>query len=280
MPSSPRLRHARRVSRLIGIGLALASAAAVGAGGEAFGIRVTGVVMVPGESGLAVVEDGNGDQRLLRAGDRIPGIGSIAEVLPTGVRLDTPKGPRLVDLEWGGNVAGAPPSTAAPGIAPRAGAAPGIDSSAASPAIVSPAAAPAIDSPVASPAADSAAVSPDAVQSAAAPAAEPRPAGPIQATPEVLKAIGRVAATPGASGAQVRQALSPVLDLPEDARISASFPGQPRREAKGLSEVSASLARGEVVRLRVESGGETQTVYVRPPQSSKAVAAAPGARTK
>ncbi len=110
------LRHSRHPSRLIAVGLAIASAVAAGAGGDLAGMRVTGVVMVPGESGLAVIEFRNGEQRFLRAGDQLPGIGSIAEVLPTGIRLQTPKGPRLVNLEWDAG-GGAPASGGAPPMA-------------------------------------------------------------------------------------------------------------------------------------------------------------------
>lgn len=236
----PGLRHTRRVSRLIGLGLglALAGAVAAGEGGELAGMRVTGVVMVPGESGLAVIEFRNGEQRFLRAGDQLPGIGSIAEVLPTGIRLQTPKGSRLVNLEWGAEAAGAPPSAAAPGV----------DQSAAGLATAQP--------------------------------TGHRMPGSIQVTPEVLSAIDRVAATPGAGDAEFRQALNPMLGLPGDARVSSFFPGQPEREAKGMGEVGASLARGEFVRMRVESGGREQMVYIMPGQRGAAGSVGPSVRTK
>ena len=211
------LRHAHRISRLFALGLAIASAAAVAVGSDPSGIRLTGVVMVPGESEWAVIEFPNGEQQIVRAGDKLPQIGSVAKILPTGIRLDTPKGPRVVDLEWGAG-GGTPPVAAAAAPVP----------------------------------------------------AQPEGAimaGSIEATPEVLSAIGRVAARGTASDADLTHALIPLLDLPRDARLSGFFPGEPERQAKGPAEVNASLARGEVVRRNVEAGGKKQTVYMMPGQT-------------
>lgn len=104
-------RHARRIARLIAVGLALASAAAVAAGSDPSGIRLTGVVMVPGEPEWAVIEFPNGEQQIVRAGDELPRVGTVAKILPTSIRLQTPKGPREVNIQWG--VAGAAPPVAA-----------------------------------------------------------------------------------------------------------------------------------------------------------------------
>jgi hypothetical protein len=223
------LRHTHRICRLIALGLAFASGTAVAAGSDPSGIRLTGVVMVPGESEWAVIEFPNGEQQIVRAGDKLPQIGSVAKILPTGIRLDTPKGPRVVDLEWGAG-GGTPPVAAAATIP-------------------------------------------------AQPEGHRLP-GAIEATPEVLKTISRVAATPGASGAELSQALIPLLDLPGDARVSSIFPGQPERDAKGPAEVSASLARGEAVRLNVEAGGKKQMVYIRPEQPGGGASAGATAQTK
>jgi hypothetical protein len=76
------------------------------------------------------------------------------------------------------------------------------------------------------------------------------------------------------------QALIPLLDLPGDARVSSIFPGQPERDAKGPAEVSASLARGEAVRLNVEAGGKKQMVYIRPEQPGGGASAGATAQTK
>jgi hypothetical protein len=215
---TPILRHTHRICRLIALGLAFATGTAVAAGSDPSGIRLTGVVMVPGESEWAVIEFPNGEQQIVRAGDKLPQIGSVAKILPTGIRLDTPKGPRVVDLEWGAG-GGTPPVAAAAAPVPS----------------------------------------------------QPEghiTAGSIQATPEVLSAIGRVAARAAASDADLTHALVPLLDLPRDARVSGFFPGEPEREAKGPAEVNASLARGEVVRLNVEAGGKKQTVYMMPGQTA------------
>jgi hypothetical protein len=219
------LRHTHRISRLIALGLAFASAAAVAAGDQA-GIRLTGVVMVPGESEWAVIEFPNGEQQIVRAGDKLPQIGSVTKILPTGIHLETPKGPRVVNLEWGAG-GGTPPVAAAP-TQPEGHRLPGA----------------------------------------------------IEATPEVLKTISRVAATTGASEAELSQALIPLLDLPGDARVSGFFPGQPERDAQGPAEVSASLARGEVVRLNVEAGGKKQMVYIRPGQPTGGASADATAQKK
>ncbi|MEF8715694.1 MAG: hypothetical protein V5B39_19505 [Accumulibacter sp.] len=223
------LRHTHRICRLIALGLALASAAAVAAGGDPAGIRLTGVVMVPGESEWAVIEFPNGEQQIVRAGDKLPDIGSVTKILPTGIRLETPKGPRVVNLEWGAG-GGTPPVAAAATIP-------------------------------------------------AQPEGRRLP-GAIEATPDVLKTIGRVAATPGAGEAELSQALIPLLDLPGDARVSGFFPGQPERDAQGPAEVSASLARGEVVRLNVEAGGKKQMVYIRPGQPTGGASAGATAQKK
>jgi hypothetical protein len=211
------LRHAHPISRLFALGLAVVSAAAVAVGSDPSGIRLTGVVMVPGESEWAVIEFSNGEQQIVRAGDKLPDIGSVAKILPTGIRLDTPKGPRVVNLEWGAG-GGTPPVAAAAPVP-----------------------------------------------------AQPEghiTAGSIEATPEVLSAISRVAARAAASDADLTHALIPLLDLPRDARVSGFFPGEPEREAKGPAEVGATLARGEVVRLNVEAGGKKQTVYMMPGQTA------------
>ncbi|MEF8716668.1 MAG: hypothetical protein V5B35_15110 [Candidatus Accumulibacter necessarius] len=222
------LRHTHRICRLIALGLAFASATAVAAGSDPSGIRLTGVVMVPGESEWAVIEFPNGEQQIVRAGDKLPDIGSVAKILPTGIRLETPKGPRVVNLEWGAG-GGTPPVAAATIPAQPEG---------------------------------------------------HRLPRAIEATPEVLKTIGRVAATPGASEAELSQALIPLLDLPGDARVSGFFPGQPERDAKGPTEVSASLARGEVVRLQVEADGKKQMVYIRPGQPTGGASAGATAQKK
>jgi hypothetical protein len=215
---TPMLRHTHRICRLIALGLAFASGTAVAAGSDPSGIRLTGVVMVPGESEWAVIEFPNGEQQIVRAGDKLPQIGSVAKILPTGIRLDTPKGPRVVDLEWGAGGGTPPVAAAAPVPAqPEGHRLRGFDRGNAR-------------------------------------------------SPE--DAISRVAATPRPSDAELSQALIPLLDLPRDARVSGFFPGEPEREAKGPAEVSASLARGEVVRLNVEAGGKKQTVYMMPGQTA------------
>lgn len=105
----------------------------------------------------------------------------------------------------------------------------------------------------------------------ARPAAAPPEEGHVMArsataTPEILKAIARLAAKPGASDAELSLVLIPLLDLPGDARVSSFFPGEPEREAKGPAGINAALTQGEMVRLRIEAGGQQQMIYLTPGQ--------------
>jgi hypothetical protein len=82
------------------------------------------------------------------------------------------------------------------------------------------------------------------------------------ANAEVFDAVTRVVSDPLASEADLSFALAPLLDLPADARVRPFFPGDPELEEQGLSAVRDTLARGELVRLMVEDGEETGTIYV------------------
>lgn len=192
-------------------------------------MRLSGVFLVAGESEWAVIEFANGEQQIVRAGDKLPHIGSVTKILPTGIRLETPKGPRLVNLAWRPNTGGESPTP--PSAAPNQQ-----------------------DGHVM--------------------------ASSLRATPDVLSAIARVAGRVGASDADLTQALIPLLDLPSDARVSGFFPGEPEREAKGVAEVSATLARGQLVRLHVEAGGQKQTIYMTPGQPPGAGSAGPNVQNK
>lgn len=90
----------------------------------------------------------------------------------------------------------------------------------------------------------------------------PTAAWSAAADAELLDTVMRLASDPLSSEDDLGPALAPLLDLPADARIRPFFPGEPEREEKGLKELSASLARGEPVRLMVESGGQTETIYL------------------
>lgn len=216
-------RRATRFFRLVGLGLALAGAAVASAGEEEAELRLSGVVLVKGESELAVVEHRDGQVWIVRSGDTLPGIGAVAEIARTWIRLETPDGSRLVYL------------TSQPG----AGASPSEPE-------------------------------PAKVVVEVPPAEGHVMAGSATATPEILKAIGRVAAYPGASNAQLSLALIPLLDLPGDAQVSSFFPGEPEREAKGPAEINAALTRGEMVRLRIEAGGQQRIIYLTPGQPAGA----------
>lgn len=220
---TPTLHRASRFSRLVGLGLALASVVAMAEGDEWSKLRLSGVVLA-GESELAVIQHRNGAGWFARPGDQLPGIGAVAKIAPTWIRLETPDGPRLLYLR-------SQPGASAPPSEPE----------------------------------------PAKVAEAVPPAKGHITAGSVKATPEILKAIGRVvAANPRASDAELSLALIPLLDLPGDARVSSFFPGEPEREAKGPAEINAALTRGEMVRLRIETGGQQQMIYLMPGQPGAA----------
>ncbi len=83
-----------------------------------------------------------------------------------------------------------------------------------------------------------------------------------KADAEILDAVSRLASDPRASEDDLGFVLAPLLDLPADSSIRPFFPGQPEREEKGLSEIRATLARGELVRLKVDSDGQERMVYL------------------
>jgi hypothetical protein len=181
-------------------------------------LRLSGVVLVAGESELAVIQHRDGAGWFARPGDQLPGIGAVSKIAPTWIRLETPEGPRLLYLN-------SQPGEGAPPSAPE----------------------------------------PAKVAAAVPPAKGHITAGSVKATPEILKAIGRVvAANPRASETELSLALIPLMDLPGDARVSSFFPGQPEREAKGPAEINAALTRGQMVRLRIEAGGQQQMIYLMP----------------
>jgi hypothetical protein len=219
---TPTLHRASRFSRLVGLGLALASVVAMAEGDEWSKLRLSGVVLA-GESELAVIQHRNGAGWFARPGDQLPGIGAVSKIAPTWIRLETPEGPRLLYLN-------SPPGEGAPPSAPE----------------------------------------PAKVAAVVPPAEGHITAGSATATPELLKAIRRVAAKSGASDAELSLALIPLMDLPGDARVSSFFPGEPEREAKGPAEINAALTRGEMVRLRIEAEGQQQMIYLTPGQPAGA----------
>jgi hypothetical protein len=213
---TPTLHRASRFSRLVGLGLALASVVAMAEGDEWSKLRLSGVVLA-GESELAVIQHRNGAGWFARRGDQLPGIGTVSKIAPMWIRLETPEGPRLLYLN-------SPPGEGAPPSAPE----------------------------------------PAKVAEVVPPAEGHRMGDSVTATLEILKAIARLAAKPGASNAELSLVLIPLLDLPRDAQISSFFPGDPEREAKGPAEVNATLTRGEPLRLRIEAGGQQQMIYLMP----------------
>jgi hypothetical protein len=83
-----------------------------------------------------------------------------------------------------------------------------------------------------------------------------------KANAEILDALSRLASDPRASEDDLGFVLAPLLDVPAGSSIRPFFPGQPELEDKGLSEMRAILDRGQVVRLKVDSGGQERMVYL------------------
>jgi len=258
----------RRFACILGLGLALAGA--VGECGELPGLRLSGVFVVPGESEWAVIEYRSGEQQIVKVGDQLANIGTVAKISATGIRVDTPKGPRLVDLEWQATAASAP--VAASPLAAKAEAAIASGSVAARGGERAADTRMFAPSPQGTGPADPArqAHAGDATPAASAVSAAtvaPIAPGLVKVTPDLAKAISGAA-----SDAQLSQTLIPLLNLPADAQLSGHFPGRPAGEANGAAQVSAALARGEVVRLLVDSGGRQQTMYLKPGQTAPAAA--------
>jgi hypothetical protein len=110
---TPTLHRTSRFSRLVGLGLALASVVAMAEGDEWSKLRLSGVVLVAGESELAVIQHRDGAGWFARPGDQLPGIGAVSKIAPTWIRLETPEGPRLLYLNSQPGE-GAPPSAPEP----------------------------------------------------------------------------------------------------------------------------------------------------------------------
>lgn len=96
--------------------------------GEEFAIRLSGVVTTGGNPVLAIIETGAGGSRIVRVGDKLTGIGRVAEIGPDWIRLETAGGAEQLIRMTGRP--GSTPAPAAPPTPAQAGKTTGGDSGA------------------------------------------------------------------------------------------------------------------------------------------------------